>query len=78
MFYCKLGCLMQIAESFRSLCKEYGYSPHMILPHGSYLGNLGSGDREQREKSLELLVDEIDRYRKQIIFASAGSFGPVF
>lgn len=50
-----------VAESFRTLCKEHGYSPHLILPHGSYLGNLGSSEADQRNKSLQLLVDELNR-----------------
>jgi endonuclease IV len=40
---------------------ESGYPPHLILPHGSYLGNLGSGDQDQRDKSLQLLVEELNR-----------------
>ena len=35
--------------------------PNMILPHGSYLLNLGSPNPELRQKSLDLLVDELER-----------------
>ena len=36
-------------------------SPEYILPHNSYLHNLGSGDIEKREKSLNGFIDEMER-----------------
>lgn len=35
--------------------------PRHVLPHDSYLINLGHPDREQRRKSLEAFVDELNR-----------------
>lgn len=49
------------AALFRSHVSSHGILPHMILPHGSYLLNLGSPDLGQRNKSVELLVEELDR-----------------
>jgi len=53
-----------VADKFRSLCKEHGIPPHLILPHGSYLLNLGSPEIGQRNKSLELLTEELERCRE--------------
>ena len=53
--------MSQVAQSFRLLCAEHGYPPHLIIPHGSYLGNLGSGEADQRTRSLDLLVEELTR-----------------
>lgn len=52
------------AEMFRSLCEANSIQPHMILPHGSYLVNLGSPDKGQRDKSVEMLVEELGRCRE--------------
>lgn len=46
---------------FKSRCKEYGYSPDCILPHDSYLINLGSPDPEGLERSRTAFVDEMRR-----------------
>jgi len=48
-------------EQFKKLREEEKLLPNMILPHGSYLLNLGSPDPVQRAKSLELLVDDLER-----------------
>lgn len=49
------------AEKFRSLCREYGYSPEVILPHDSYLINLGAPDKEKLALSREAFLDELRR-----------------
>lgn len=49
------------AEKFRKLCEEYGYSPQYILPHDSYLINLGAPDPEKLAKSREAFLDELRR-----------------
>lgn len=38
-----------------------GVSPDFILPHNSYLQNLGNPDDEIREKSLNAFIDEMER-----------------
>lgn len=38
-----------------------GISPDYILPHNSYLQNLGNPDEEAREKSLNAFIDEMER-----------------
>lgn len=38
-----------------------GISPEFILPHNSYLQNLGNPDEEAREKSLNAFIDEMER-----------------
>ncbi len=46
---------------FKNNLQKYGYSPDHILPHDSYLINLGAEDMEKREKSLNAFIDEIRR-----------------
>ncbi|MHD0316855.1 deoxyribonuclease IV [Fusobacterium sp. THCT1E2] len=48
-------------EKFKKALKEYGYSKEYILPHDSYLINLGAKDEEKREKSLNAFIEEIKR-----------------
>lgn len=46
---------------FKERCREYGYSPQHILPHDSYLINLGNPDSEGLEKSRKAFLDEMKR-----------------
>ncbi len=48
-------------EAFRSNCAAMGYDPKVILPHDSYLINLGSADPEKLAKSREAFLDEMHR-----------------
>ncbi len=50
----------QIA-AFREACRNYGYTPQQILPHDSYLINLGQPDLEALEKSRNSFLDEMRR-----------------
>ncbi|XP_005101593.1 probable endonuclease 4 isoform X2 [Aplysia californica] len=47
------------SERFKAACKEHGYSPHLILPHGSYLLNCGSSNPDTLKKSRDTLVHEL-------------------
>ena len=38
-------------ERFHQRCQEFGYTADQILPHDSYLINLGNPDKEALEKS---------------------------
>ena len=49
------------AEAFRLSCMESGYLPDMILPHDSFLINLGSPDSEKLEMSRTAFLDEFRR-----------------
>lgn len=51
----------QQAEEFRAACAEYGYTPQQILPHDSYLINLGHPEHEGLEKSRAAFIDEMSR-----------------
>lgn len=51
----------EVAVKFKTLCELHGYSPNHILPHGSYLVNLGSPKPDLREKSFNLLKEELER-----------------
>lgn len=46
---------------FRERCDEFGYTAQQILPHDSYLINLGSPEKEALEKSRTAFVDEMQR-----------------
>jgi deoxyribonuclease-4 len=46
---------------FKSRCKEFGYEVKHILPHDSYLINLGHPDAEGLQKSREAFLDEMQR-----------------
>ncbi len=47
--------------AFKARCQQYGFHPKAILPHDSYLINLGSPDAEKLEKSRNAFIDEMDR-----------------
>ncbi|WP_070962462.1 deoxyribonuclease IV [Vibrio sonorensis] len=51
-------------ESFIKQCKNYGFGPKSILPHDSYLINLGAPDSEKLEKSRLAFVDEMERCKQ--------------
>lgn len=46
---------------FKERCAEFGYTAKQILPHDSYLINLGSPDSEGLEKSRAAFLDEMKR-----------------
>ena len=48
-------------ELFKSRCEEYGFKPEQILPHDSYLINLGHPEQEGLQKSREAFIDEMQR-----------------
>ena len=48
-------------DGFKSLLVERGFKPEMVLPHDSYLINLGSPDIETLQKSRAAFVDEMSR-----------------
>ncbi len=48
-------------EKFKELMKEHGFSADAVLPHDSYLINLGHPEEEKREKSLNSFIDEAKR-----------------
>ncbi|CAI0751099.1 MAG TPA: deoxyribonuclease IV [Serratia grimesii] len=50
-----------VIDKFKSACAQYGYSPGQILPHDSYLINLGHPVTEALEKSREAFLDEMQR-----------------
>lgn len=49
------------AEAFKARCAELGYDAAHILPHDSYLINLGSPDAEKLAMSREAFLDELHR-----------------
>ncbi len=46
---------------FKERCEEYGYKKGQILPHDSFLINLGHPQAEPLEKSRKAFLDEIQR-----------------
>lgn len=48
-------------DEFKKNLEEAGIEPKHILPHDSYLINLGHPEEEKRQKSLEAFIDEANR-----------------
>jgi len=46
---------------FRENCEKLGYKPFQILPHDSYLINLGHSEKEALEKSRKSFLEEFRR-----------------
>ena len=46
---------------FKERCEEFGYKAEQILPHDSYLINLGHPEAEGLQKSREAFLDEMQR-----------------
>lgn len=48
-------------DDFKANCEKFGYLPFTILPHDSYLINLGHPEQEGLEKSRAAFLDEMQR-----------------
>ncbi len=48
-------------EAFRDACRRHGFGPGQILPHDSYLINLGHPEAEGLAKSRAAFLDEMQR-----------------
>ena len=48
-------------KAFKDNCQKFGYEPFQILPHDSYLINLGHPEKEGLLKSREAFLDEMFR-----------------
>ncbi len=46
---------------FKENCEKFSYKPFQVLPHDSYLINLGHPEKENLEKSREAFLDEMTR-----------------
>lgn len=47
--------------TFKQACQQHGFGPEQILPHDSYLINLGHPERAGLEKSRAAFLDEMQR-----------------
>ncbi len=50
--------------AFKSNCEKHGFKSEQILPHDSYLINLGAPEVEKLEKSRAAFIDEMERCRQ--------------
>ncbi|MGE4396132.1 MAG: deoxyribonuclease IV [Sulfurimonas sp.] len=48
-------------EKFKKALQESGILPKHVLPHDSYLINLGHPEADKREKSMDAFLDEVQR-----------------
>ena len=48
-------------NKFKEKMQEFEYTADMVLPHDSYLINLGHPETEKEEKSLNAFIDELKR-----------------
>ena len=66
---------------FNENCRKAGYKPFQILPHDSYLINLGHPEEEGLEKSREAFLDEMQRCEQlgldRLNFHPGGSLGKI-
>ena len=51
----------EVIDDFKAACEKYHYGPGQILPHDSYLINLGHPDPDGLAKSREAFLDEMQR-----------------
>ncbi|AKC32009.1 deoxyribonuclease IV [Candidatus Pantoea carbekii] len=51
----------KIIHAFKNACKKYGFSSSQILPHISFLINLGHPDKQVLEKSRAAFLNEMQR-----------------
>ena len=51
----------QEIDNFREACKRHGFAPEAILPHDSYLINLGNPDAEKRANATAAFAAELQR-----------------
>lgn len=51
-------------DGFKALLAERGFAPRYVLPHDSYLINLGSPDEETLAKSRAAFLDEMQRVQQ--------------
>jgi deoxyribonuclease-4 len=50
-----------VIKAFRENCEKYDYNPFQILPHDSYLINLGHPEKEPLQRSRASFLDEMQR-----------------
>ncbi|WP_281545645.1 deoxyribonuclease IV [Grimontia sp. SpTr1] len=50
-------------SAFKANCQKLGFVPEAVLPHDSYLINLGAPEEEKLEKSRAAFIDEMERCR---------------
>lgn len=55
--------LEEEASAFKQELIEHGYTPQAVLPHDSYLINLGNPDEERRGRSLDAFIEELRRVK---------------
>lgn len=48
-------------DEFKKNCEKFGYLPEHILPHDSYLINLGHPEKEGLKRSRDAFLDEMQR-----------------
>ena len=51
----------QVIDDFKAACEKYHFGPGKILPHDSYLINLGHPVQEALDKSRDAFIDEMQR-----------------
>ncbi|NBM84787.1 deoxyribonuclease IV [Proteus sp. G2661] len=51
----------EVIDKFKKNCELYNYTPSQILPHDSYLINLGHPEEDALEKSRDAFLDEMQR-----------------
>ncbi|ELY2856007.1 deoxyribonuclease IV [Cronobacter dublinensis] len=50
-----------VIDAFKAACRQHSFGPGQILPHDSFLINLGHPEPEALEKSRAAFIDELER-----------------
>ena len=53
----------KVISAFKANCQMLGFKSEQILPHDSYLINLGAPEEEKLEKSRAAFIDEMEQSR---------------
>ncbi|MEI6435401.1 MAG: deoxyribonuclease IV [Bacteroidota bacterium] len=68
-------------KKFRENCEKFDFKPFQILPHDSYLINLGHPEQDGLDKSREAFLDEMQRCEQlgldRLNFHPGGSLGKI-
>lgn len=68
-------------KQFRENCEKFDFKPFQILPHDSYLINLGHPEQDGLDKSREAFLDEMQRCEQlgldRLNFHPGGSLGKI-
>ncbi len=67
----------KLIDEFKAACEKYHYTSAQILPHESYLINLGHPVAEALEKSRDAFIDEMQRCEQLGLLCSTSTLAAI-